>query len=83
MYEGFLLGVREMLLHADVLALGTCLHARVEREFAWGDAFGRYDCRLIDATTGACVAEGDIKVFQSPEYVQQLKLQRRAEGEGK
>ena len=82
-HEGFLLGVRAMSLHTNVLPLGTRLHARVERAFALGDAFGLYICRLNDALTGACVAEGDLKVFQSPEYVQALKLQRQTEGGGK
>ena len=80
--EGFLLGARAIRLHVDQLALGTRLHARVEREFALGDAFGRYVCRLTNADTAECVAEGDLKVFQSPEHVRVLKLQRRSEGEG-
>ena len=79
--EGFLLGTQAMALHCDVLALGLRLLARVEREFSFGDAFGRYTCRLTIADTGVCVAEGDLKVFQSPAHVLALKERRQMPGE--
>ena len=43
------------------------------RDFDLGGEFGRYDCRLVVAEGGRCVAEGDLKVFQSPQWVAELK----------
>ena len=71
--EGFLLGARRMDIHLDVLPIGLQLHAIVRRDFDLGGEFGRYDCRLVVAEGGRCVAEGDLKVFQSPQWVAELK----------
>ena len=71
--EGFLLGARRMDIHLDVLPIGLQLHAIVRRDFDLGGEFGRYACRLVVADDGSCVAEGDLKVFQSPQWVAELK----------
>ncbi len=71
--EGFLLGARRLDVHRDVLPIGLRLAAIVRRDFDLGGEFGRYACQLVDTADGTCVAEGDLKVFQSPQRVAELK----------
>ena len=71
--EGFLLGTRQFDIHRDTLPVGLKLLAMVAREFDLGGEFGRYVGRLVEEAGGACVAEGDLKVFQSPQWVAELK----------
>lgn len=71
--EGFLLGARRFDIHRETLPVGLELRAEVAREFDLAGAFGRYVGRLVEAAGGACVAEGDLKVFQSPQWVAELK----------
>lgn len=71
--EGFLLGARQFDIHRETLPVGLKLLAMVAREFELGGEFGRYVGRLVEEAGGACVAEGDLKVFQSPQWVAELK----------
>ena len=59
---GFLIGCREMLLHRDRIAIGTCLTVVCKR--VWGDSvLGSFECEVSDEA--GCVATALLSTAQA------------------
>jgi len=74
---GFLLGTRRYACSVAAFAVGTVLHIHVERALQGENGLGAFDCRIVDAGSGAELATATITVYQ-PNDVEQF-LQRSSE----
>lgn len=60
---GYLLGTPEFSSQCKTFSVGQTL--RIEVEHVWGeDEFGRFQCAIKDATTGALLQTAGLSVFQ-------------------
>ncbi len=61
---GFLLGARRYQAEVPLFALGTVLDIQVERMLQGENGLGAFDCAIVDANSGAVLANATLTVFQ-------------------
>jgi len=74
---GFLLGSRRYACVVPAFPVGSVLDIQVQCTLKGETGLGAFDCRILDAPTGAELANATITVFQ-PENVEEF-LQRSSE----
>ncbi|UJF23674.1 thioester dehydrase [Suttonella sp. R2A3] len=66
---GFLLGSRRLLLAVDAIFAPACLRVSVQESLKDERGFGVYDCRLLNTTDNALLAEAALNVFSPPQGI--------------
>lgn len=61
---GFLLGARRYQCSVPLFALGSVLHVHAHHAMQGDNGLAAFECRIEDATSGACLASATITVFE-------------------